>query len=162
MVFHGQILFSLAIAAIAEAILRRTSAEQVPSLHKVAPKYWTTDACWQKEGGHRRAVRSKKTDTERNSPVAYLCHFVLLVGWPISFHAHRERPDSLSDVVEGGRSRLCPSVLLREFPLDPGYRVVYTQRGFLPRSVPLRGDADAELKFPSGENTELKRPPFKA
>ena len=39
MVLHCQILFSLAIAAIAEAILMRTSAEQVLSLHKVAPRY---------------------------------------------------------------------------------------------------------------------------
>ena len=39
MVFHRQILFSLAIAAIAESILTRTSAGQVPSLHRVAPKY---------------------------------------------------------------------------------------------------------------------------
>ena len=39
-VLHRPILFSLAIAAIAEAILMRTSAEQVPSLHKVAPRYW--------------------------------------------------------------------------------------------------------------------------
>ena len=39
MVLHRQILFSLAIAAIAEAILRQTSAEQVPSLHRVAPRY---------------------------------------------------------------------------------------------------------------------------
>ena len=39
MVLHGQILFSLAIASIAEAILMRTSAEQVPSLHKAAPRY---------------------------------------------------------------------------------------------------------------------------
>ena len=38
-VLHRQILFSLAIAAIAEAILMRTSAEQVPSLHRVAPRY---------------------------------------------------------------------------------------------------------------------------
>ena len=36
MVLHRQILFSLAIAAIAEAILMQTSAEQVPSLHRVA------------------------------------------------------------------------------------------------------------------------------
>ena len=39
MVLHCQILFSLAIAAIAEAILMRTSTEQVPSLHRVAPRY---------------------------------------------------------------------------------------------------------------------------
>ena len=39
MVLHCQILFSLAIAAIAEAILMRTSAEQVLSLHRVAPRY---------------------------------------------------------------------------------------------------------------------------
>ena len=39
MVLHRQFLFSLAIAAIAEAILMRTSAEQVPSLHRVAPRY---------------------------------------------------------------------------------------------------------------------------
>ena len=32
------VLFSLAIAATAEAILMRTSAEQVPSLHRVAPR----------------------------------------------------------------------------------------------------------------------------
>ena len=39
MVLHRQILFSLAIAAIAEAILNWTSAEQVPSLQRVAPRY---------------------------------------------------------------------------------------------------------------------------
>ena len=39
MVLHCQILFSLAIAAVAEAILMRTSAEHVPSLHRVAPRY---------------------------------------------------------------------------------------------------------------------------
>ena len=39
MVLHRQILFTLAIAAIAEEILMRISAEQVPSLHKVAPRY---------------------------------------------------------------------------------------------------------------------------
>ena len=33
-VLRRQFLFSLAIAAIAEAILMRTSAEQVPSLHR--------------------------------------------------------------------------------------------------------------------------------
>ena len=38
MVLHHQILFSLAIAAIAEAIQMQTSAEQVPSLHRVAPR----------------------------------------------------------------------------------------------------------------------------
>ena len=36
MVVHCQILFSLTTAAIAEAILMQTSAEQVPSLHRVA------------------------------------------------------------------------------------------------------------------------------
>ena len=36
MVLHCQILFHLAIA---EAILMQTSAEQVPSLHRVAPRY---------------------------------------------------------------------------------------------------------------------------
>ena len=39
MVLNRQILFSLAIAAVAEAILMRTSAEQVPSLHMVAARY---------------------------------------------------------------------------------------------------------------------------
>ena len=39
MVLHRRILFSLTIAAIAEAILMRTSAEQVPSLHMVASRY---------------------------------------------------------------------------------------------------------------------------
>ena len=39
MVLHRQILFSLATAAIVEAILMQTSAEQVPSLHRVAPGY---------------------------------------------------------------------------------------------------------------------------
>ena len=39
-VLHRQILFSLAIAAIAEAILMRSSAEHVPSLHRVARMYW--------------------------------------------------------------------------------------------------------------------------
>ena len=36
---HHQILFSLGIAAIAEVILMWTSAEQVPSLHRIAPRY---------------------------------------------------------------------------------------------------------------------------
>ena len=39
MVLHRQILFSLVIAAIAEAILIWTSDGQVPSLHRVAPRY---------------------------------------------------------------------------------------------------------------------------
>ena len=38
-VLHCQILFSLAIAAMAEAILMWISAEQVPSLDRVAPSY---------------------------------------------------------------------------------------------------------------------------
>ena len=48
MVLHRQILFSLAIAAIAEAILM-ISAEQMPSLHRVAPRYFklvTTSNIW--------------------------------------------------------------------------------------------------------------------
>ena len=39
MVLHCQILFNLAIVDIAEAILMQTSAEQVPPLHRVAPRY---------------------------------------------------------------------------------------------------------------------------
>ena len=39
MMLHRQILFSLAIAAIAEAIMMRISAEQVPYLYRVAPRY---------------------------------------------------------------------------------------------------------------------------
>ena len=39
MVLHHQILFSLAIAATAVAILIRTSAERVPFLHRVATMY---------------------------------------------------------------------------------------------------------------------------
>ena len=39
MVLHHQILFSLATANVAEAILMRTSAEQVPSLQRAALKY---------------------------------------------------------------------------------------------------------------------------
>ena len=39
MVLHRQVLFSLAVAAITEAILMQTFAEQVPSLHRVAPRY---------------------------------------------------------------------------------------------------------------------------
>ena len=38
-VLRRQIWFNLAIAAIAEAILMRTSAEQVPFLHSVALKH---------------------------------------------------------------------------------------------------------------------------
>ena len=38
-VLHREILFSLAIAAIAEAILMQPTAEQVPSLHRVAFRY---------------------------------------------------------------------------------------------------------------------------
>ena len=41
MVLHRQILFSLAIAAIAEVILMWASAEQVPSLHRIAPRHST-------------------------------------------------------------------------------------------------------------------------
>ena len=40
MVLRRQILFSLAIAVIAEAILMQASAEQVSSLHRVAPRYF--------------------------------------------------------------------------------------------------------------------------
>ena len=36
-----QILFNLAIVAIAEAILMQIFAEQVPSMHRVAPRYLT-------------------------------------------------------------------------------------------------------------------------
>ena len=39
MVLQRQILLSLAIAVIAEVIRIWTSAEQVPFLHKVAPRY---------------------------------------------------------------------------------------------------------------------------
>ena len=39
MVLLYQILFNLAVAAVAEAILMQTSAEQVPSLHRVALRY---------------------------------------------------------------------------------------------------------------------------
>ena len=39
MVLYRRILFSLTIAVIAEAILMRISAVQVPSLHRVAPRY---------------------------------------------------------------------------------------------------------------------------
>ena len=39
MVLHCQVLLSHSIAVTAEAILMRTFAEQVPSLHKVAPMY---------------------------------------------------------------------------------------------------------------------------
>ena len=39
MVSLHQILFNLAVAAIAEAVLLRISAEQVPSLHRIAPRY---------------------------------------------------------------------------------------------------------------------------
>ena len=36
---HRQILFRLAIAAVTEAIVIRISAEQVPPLHRFAPRY---------------------------------------------------------------------------------------------------------------------------
>ena len=36
---HRQILLSLAIAAFFEALLMQTSAQQVPSLHRVTPRY---------------------------------------------------------------------------------------------------------------------------
>ena len=39
MVLHCQMLFSLAIASIAEATLTRISAEQVTYLRRVAPRY---------------------------------------------------------------------------------------------------------------------------
>ena len=44
-----QILFSLAITAIVEASLMRTFAKQVPSLHRVAPRYLKliiSSNCW--------------------------------------------------------------------------------------------------------------------
>ena len=56
------ILFSLAIAAIADAILTRISAQKVPSLHRVAPRYIKnilknhTNVVL-KEGGHWSWVR---------------------------------------------------------------------------------------------------------
>ena len=40
MVLQCPVLCNLAIATIAEAVLIRTSAEQVPSLHRVAPRYF--------------------------------------------------------------------------------------------------------------------------
>ena len=39
MLLLHQIMFNLAIAAIAEEILMWIFAEQVPSMHRVAPKY---------------------------------------------------------------------------------------------------------------------------
>ena len=39
MVWHCLNLFNLAITATAEANLMQISAEQVPSLHRVAPRY---------------------------------------------------------------------------------------------------------------------------
>ena len=39
MMLHRQIQFSLAIAAISEAILMQTSAEQAPSVHRVVARY---------------------------------------------------------------------------------------------------------------------------
>ena len=39
MVLLSQILFNLATADIAEAILMQISAEQVPSMHRGAPRY---------------------------------------------------------------------------------------------------------------------------
>ena len=39
LVVYCPILFSLAIVAITEAILMRTHAERVSSLHRVAPRY---------------------------------------------------------------------------------------------------------------------------
>ena len=50
MVLYHQILFSLAIAAMVEAILMQTSAEEVPSLHGIAPRYLklvTSSNFWQ-------------------------------------------------------------------------------------------------------------------
>ena len=38
MVLQGQVLFNLVIVAISETILMRISAEQVPSLHRVAAR----------------------------------------------------------------------------------------------------------------------------
>ena len=49
MMLHHQILFNLAIAAIAKAILIRISAEQVRSLHRIAPRYLrlaTSSSLW--------------------------------------------------------------------------------------------------------------------
>ena len=40
MVLHHQILFSLAIAAIAEAIVMRISTEPMPSLHRLVPGFF--------------------------------------------------------------------------------------------------------------------------
>ena len=45
MVLRCQILFSLATAAIAEAMLMQTSAEQVPSLYRVAHRYLKLVTC---------------------------------------------------------------------------------------------------------------------
>ena len=42
---HRQILFSVGITVIAEAILMRTSADDVPYLHRVAPNLNWSSAC---------------------------------------------------------------------------------------------------------------------
>ena len=50
MVLLHHVLFSLAIAANAKAILMQSSAEQVPSLHRVDPRYLklvTSSIFWQ-------------------------------------------------------------------------------------------------------------------
>ena len=45
MVLLRQILFNLAITAFAEAVLMRTSAEQVPFLQRVTPRYLKRITC---------------------------------------------------------------------------------------------------------------------
>ena len=44
-----------------------------------------------------------------------------------------------------------------------GLKIIYIFMNFMYKiEAPQRGAADAEIKVPSGENTELKRSPFKA
>ena len=46
--------------------------------------------------------------------------------------------------------------------IDADVRRMYATRGWRWYNAPQWGAADAEIKVPSDENTELKRSPFKA
>ena len=79
-----------------------------------------------------------------------LCHVphVLLFLLSLSAESHSQRCPSYKTTI---KRRWAKTFTLRKW-----------EKTFTPPSIPQWGAADAEIKVPSGENTELKRSPFQA
>ena len=69
--------------------------------------------------------------------------------------------DSRSTTITYGKD-LCQQSFITAFPYVPKYLHVHTGLAIFYWDSTLWGAADAEIKVPSGENTELKRSAFKA